>query len=585
MVLYEGQKVPSILQPILGDEWVCVGWYGGSINATLTDFSPLLGREVFFCFDGDSAGRKAIKIILDELHVKANLVYPPSNVPKGWDHADAVEDGWKKDDIIKAIRGVPVMIAAPIVYPTLGLSPENRPSRLDIPVTDDFREYITNSVFFRDGEGDWHTMENWQLWIVKQDNILRSSMKFDYTTGVTETAYDNMDIFEARMEQRLADMGINLSLQTSKNKSHIKGSIIIQNQMFNRVTDYMDMLSAQYPNESESILDDFMKVFIFDTDKIHGEDSEDYVRRCDKTDTLYRELLNIFLIRMHGRIHGTRKLEDESYKGLIENDIVPILEGPQNIGKTTLCQWLACEPELYVDLGSGMKQGFGSAETVKKVRGRLIAEIGEMGSVKKADVETVKSFISMKATPIDIKFVEKQKDIPMTASFMGTDNNPQYLMDDTGNRRFWPVKLKNIDKSYMNDHRDIPYRLHSYYSRLTRNLDKADIFKLCKPSEDLEALMDDMREKAMITYSDYEVCLKIIQEWKSQNMMGGALDQSDIEKSAMEAKYPMRISQRSFKRAMKDCGFMFMPRFDNNIGKARMSWVWEPKSMGEDAPF
>ena len=64
---------------------------------------------------------------------------------------------------------------------------------------------------------------------------------------------------------------------------------------------------------------------------------------------------------------------------------MPVLSGPQGCGKTTLCRRLACDPELYVDLGSGLRQGFGGAETAKTVRGKMIVELGEMGAMKNAD--------------------------------------------------------------------------------------------------------------------------------------------------------------------------------------------------------
>ena len=54
------------------------------------------------------------------------------------------------------------------------------------------------------------------------------------------------------------------------------------------------------------------------------------------------------------------------------------ISGYAGSGKTTLVRWLAMDNDLYTDLGSGLKAKFGAAETVKKVRGKLLVEIGEM---------------------------------------------------------------------------------------------------------------------------------------------------------------------------------------------------------------
>ena len=579
VILYEGQKCAAVVQPIIGDEWVCVGWYGGAGNPHLTDMDPLIGREVWYPFDADNAGRQAIKRIIDDLHIQAHLVYPPAGVPKGWDHADAVQDSnWGKNELEYALLNNPPQPTQ--LEPFVGLTPENRPTRLDIPVSVDFREYIYTNVYQWENE-ILHIMDGWFFWVVEQDAALRNCIKYDYTTGTKTTAYESSEIFDANLEYRLKNLGMKANLVTKYSKERICGEVIRLNSSFNRVADYMDMLVNRYPNENESIIDEFMKIFIFNIPKRHDEDEEVYADRCDKVEKLYRELFHKFFTRMHCRIKGTRKDDTGNYFGLIENDIVPILEGPQDIGKTSLCRWLACDDELYIDLGSGLKQGFGSAETVKKIRGRLIAEIGEMKIMKNAEaVETIKSFISMKAATVDIKYVENQKDIPMTASFIGTSNPAQYLSDDTGNRRFWPVKLKDIDLKFTSEHNDLPLRLHAYYTKMTSTIGKNDIYAACTPSDELKAMMDELREAALITYSDYELCLKMIREWKLNNIMGGMIDQADIELKANEKKYPIRITQRGFNRAAKDAGFIRVEKWDDIIGHMVNQWQWEPKIKG-----
>jgi len=587
VVLYEGQKKAATLQPVLGEEYACVGWYGGAGNPELSDLEPLIGREIWYPFDADNPGRKAIKILMDELHVKLHLVYPPPDVPKGWDHADAVRDGMTREWIIELLNAENNASDTANIPIRLGLAPEHRPSRLDVPVTNELRETVLDAVYQEkiDAKGTKHITirADWFFWLVQNDSVIRNCIKYDYTTGTKATAYDSSDIFDAAMERRLQEIGIAANLVTKTVKERMFGEILLHNSNFNRVTDYMDTLSAQYSTTGAEVLDEFMQVFKFNIEKEYGESESVYYNRVKECEKLYKELFNIFFIRMHAHIRGTRKTKAGEYYGLIENDIVPILEGPQGIGKTTLCKWLSCDEELYIDLGSGLRQGFGSAETYKKVRGRLIAEIGEMKIMKSGqDVETIKSFVSAKVATVDIKYVESQRDIPLTASYFGTSNTIECLFDDTGNRRWWIVRLADIDKKLIAEKRDLPMRLHAYYTRLTMPMSMEEIFKAQTASAELDSFMGKLRDQAMITYSDYEVCLKVIRAWKNDNPMGGELQQSDIEKSAYGSGYTTRISQKSFRKAIKDAGFKQERRYDDNVGRAPLAWTWSPAGKQQE---
>ena len=590
-ILYEGQKVPAVVQPVVGDEYACIGWYGGAGNTDLTDWSPLVGREGYFCFDADAPGRKAILKIIDKYHVSCELVFPPRNVKKGWDHADAIRDGWTKDDIIRSLKGESTAVVPVFAMdlPDSIMSEENRPTRLDIPSNPDFNEYVWSSIYKQDRQtGGIKLDPGWFFWVVRNDPAIKNCIKYDYTTGTKSTSYESSDIFDANLEFRLANIGITANLVTKSIKERICGEIIRLNDKYNRVADYMDMLVGQYRDVKETVLDEFMRIFKFNVDRHYDEDPEDYIKRSVQVKELYKELFHKFFVRMHARIRGTRKDDNGDYRGLIENDIVPILEGPQNIGKTSMCRWLACNDELYIDLGSGLKQGFGAAETAKKVRGRLIAEIGEMKIMKNPELlETIKSFISAKVATVDIKYVETQRDIPMTVSFIGTSNPDQYLSDETGNRRWWPVKLHDIDKDYIQKKPDLPKRLHAYYTTLTLDMTLEQIFEMCRPSKELNDLMESMRKDALITYSDYDVCIAQIKLWRESNsVVGGTLSQAEIEKMAMADGYPTRISQRSFKRAMTDAGFVQERRFDKTIGASLLVWAWVPKSAySDEVPF
>ena len=84
-------------------------------------------------------------------------------------------------------------------------------------------------------------------------------------------------------------------------------------------------------------------------------------------------------------------------------------------------------------------------EIIEITAGKWLAEIGELGGMRKSDVENVKAQISRQVDEARAaygKFTEKR---PRQFIMVGTTNEAAYLMDTTGNRRFLPVKVGEID--------------------------------------------------------------------------------------------------------------------------------------------
>ena len=591
ILLVEGQKVASVVKDYL-TEWAVVGWYGGAQSIALSDLSALNGREVYFSFDADAPGRQAIEKIEKLLpNTKIHLIYPPSDVAQGWDLADAVKEGWTVEqleahilkDVPQTVNNTPAITepVSPCMSP-LRFTPIDEQTKFNLRSLlceeknsgiDKQTGTVITKIILRD---DW--IGRW----VENDIQLKNSIMQDYTTGLKQTAYDSKSEWLGAVEHRADELEIPQSSLTDSALKKIERAIELIGRKYNRVADYIDTLKDLYKPtiEDEKLLDKFMSIFTFNIVRYEGEDVEDYDERVEKTKKLYHELWHKFFLKMHGHINGTRRHEDGSYYGLMENDIVPILAGGQGIGKTTLVRWIALDNDLYTDLGSGLKAKFGAAETVKKVRGKLLVEIGEMKVMKNADdVEQVKSFISQTSVNVDIKYVEQQFPTPLTASYIGTANPQQYLSDSTGNRRWDPVKIKSVDMDFCSSEagQEFIRRLHAHYARLADTMTTTEVREATRFSPELENLMEELRNEALITYSDYEACVKIINLWlygdgeHQAARPGSELMQADIEKMCYDYGYRMRISQKSCLRALEDCGLKQLSKFEN--GKIRYIWV------------
>lgn len=117
-------------------------------------------------------------------------------------------------------------------------------------------------------------------------------------------------------------------------------------------------------------------------------------------------------------------------------DYVPILNGPQGIGKSTFFAKLGGEWFSDSLTLTDMKD----KTAAEKLQGYWIMELGELAGMRKTEVEVVKSFIST----VDDKYrasygynVESHK---RQCILVGTTNAESgFLRDITGNRRFWPI--------------------------------------------------------------------------------------------------------------------------------------------------
>ena len=81
-----------------------------------------------------------------------------------------------------------------------------------------------------------------------------------------------------------------------------------------------------------------------------------------------------------------------------------------------------------------------------QLRGVWIYELSELSSLARADVEKVKAFMSSQVDSYRPPFGRANVEVPRQLVFAASTNAPEFLKDQTGNRRFWPVDVAdNID--------------------------------------------------------------------------------------------------------------------------------------------
>lgn len=120
-------------------------------------------------------------------------------------------------------------------------------------------------------------------------------------------------------------------------------------------------------------------------------------------------------------------------------DCVPVLDGDQGIGKSTIIKDLVT-PDYYSETLSLTDMDDKSG--AEKLQGFWVVEIGELAGMKKADIEKVKAFLSTSDDKYRPSYGRVVESHPRQCIIIATVNGERgYLRDITGNRRFWIIKV------------------------------------------------------------------------------------------------------------------------------------------------
>lgn len=122
-------------------------------------------------------------------------------------------------------------------------------------------------------------------------------------------------------------------------------------------------------------------------------------------------------------------------KGGVKFDYMPILAGPQGIGKSTFLSILGRE------WFSDSLTTFEGKEAAELIQGTWINEVGELTAFTKQETQTIKQFLSKTDDIYRAAYGRRTEKYPRRCVFCGTSNDSEFLKDSTGNRRFWPVDV------------------------------------------------------------------------------------------------------------------------------------------------
>jgi len=488
VVIVEGEKCAQAGHELLGHEFDFVSWPGGCKTWSFARWGTLMGRTVYLWPDCDAQRERPTKaerdnpdfnpqskpirpahkqpgmqamvnigtLLLADQGCTVNMcaIPDPGAVSDGWDIADAIEQGWDAAMVRAFIRGARTFVppadearakaGGSISTPSFAGAGSGGSGGGGSGAADDGEDPSTawrrhllssekgaikavreNAVLALDGLPDRNMPGAPEaMGVIAFNDFTNDVVKLKPTPwGTAAGVWDEVD--ELEMGNWLARELWLPSMPRGTLEEAV--SMVAKRHRFHPVRDEFNALQGTW-----------------DGTKRLGT----WVRRCcleeDEFDD--KDPLQQYLARV-----GTWLVMAICARVLdpgCKYDYMVIFEGPQGWGKSTLSRLLG--GEYFADTGLVL----GDKDSYQNLQGVLVYEWGELDSLTKTEVTKVKQFISSQKDRFRASFDRRAKDYPRQVVFIGTTNEDHYLVDQTGNRRMWPVRItRQIDLPWFRENR------------------------------------------------------------------------------------------------------------------------------------
>lgn len=154
----------------------------------------------------------------------------------------------------------------------------------------------------------------------------------------------------------------------------------------------------------------------------------------------------------------------------------------QHTGKSTFIRFL-CPPALEKYISETIN--FSDKDSHIAVCDNFIINIDELAVLNKADINSLKSFLSKDRVKIRHPFDRKPKSTPRRASFFGSTNDAEFLSDATGSVRWLCFELDLIEH---------PINYQKYETDINRDLIWAQAYALFKTDFEMDLTKEEIRK-------------------------------------------------------------------------------------------
>lgn len=205
-------------------------------------------------------------------------------------------------------------------------------------------------------------------------------------------------------------------------------------------------------------------------------------------------------------------------------DEMLVLESPEGRNKSTLFAVLAGE----VWFSDDAPLNAGAREVIERLRGRWIVECADLSGMTRAEIEDLKAFLSRREDAATMKYDPDTTKHKRSCVFVGTTNRKNYLISDTGNRRFWPVEIDRIDIDAVIRDRDQLWAEAAYWEAQGESIRlDPELYEAARAEQESRRVIDPWREMVAEALGDVEGKLLCGDAWRIIDKPGAQRSQHD----------------------------------------------------------
>lgn len=484
IMLVEGEKACDAARLILRDEpYLVMTWPGGAQAINKVDFGPIHGRPLLLWPDADNAGIAAMGQIAAKLNNECPSIKILGVTDReiGWDAADAYKEGMSYEGFFDWARPKAKLFTIQgdqkAFLPDVMQPEDTEPNEPHKPVNIKQKaKVIQNNITAPADQDGMPSESNRLLWdrlglalngsgnpIINEDNVVRIFENEKALAGKLwfDDFHRSVYLNDHQGGYQIKDMDISkltIMLQRNFGMARVTESIV-------RRSLYV-IADSIHKNEPK----DYFESLEWDgTPRIHdffhthlGSELTNYTRAASKN----------FWVSMIARIYNP---------GCIMRTMV-ILQGKQWAGKSTVFSIIG--GKWY----SEILESINSNNFFQSLHGKLLLEFGDMSGMDRAEVNRIKQVISCRMDRFRAPYDRTPDDHLRQCVLVSTTNEGEFLRDDTGGTRFWPIRVGKINHDDIIRDRDQLFAEAVYLYKQKENWH-------IMPTEETEAVQESYRQK------------------------------------------------------------------------------------------